>query len=99
MHIRKTFRQQSIHTQKIKNSQQHRPQQLRNWLHLNLKAKADYVTEDMKKIITTAKEEIQKAKTVDDVTKLYNQAKSDYNTAYVTSMRAVMKETGCSVNR
>lgn len=59
---------------------------------LESKAKADYVTEDMKKIITTAKEEIQKAKTVDDVTKLYNQAKSDYNTAYVTSMRAVYEK-------
>lgn len=59
---------------------------------LESKAKADYVTEDMKKIITTAREEIQKAKTVDDVTKLYNQAKSDYNTAYVTSMRAVYEK-------
>ena len=46
----------------------------------------------MKKIITTAKEEIQKAKTVDDVTKLYNQAKSDYNTAYLTSMRAAYEK-------
>ena len=59
---------------------------------LESKAKADYVTEDMKKIITTAKEEIQKAKTVDDVTKLYNQAKSDYNTAYLTSMRAAYEK-------
>mgnify|MGYP004495921229 FL=1 len=59
---------------------------------LESKAKADYVTEDMKKIITTAKEEIQKAKTVDNVTKLYNQAKSDYNTAYLTSMRAAYEK-------
>lgn len=59
---------------------------------LESKAKADYVTEDMKKIITTAKEEIQKAKTVDDVTKLYNQAKSDYNTAYLTSMRTAYEK-------
>ena len=59
---------------------------------LESKAKADYVTEDMKKIITTAKEEIQKAKTVDDVTKLYNQAKSNYNTAYLTSMRAAYEK-------
>lgn len=59
---------------------------------LESKAKADYVTEDMKKIITTAKEEIQKAKTIDNVTKLYNQAKSDYNTAYLTSMRAAYEK-------
>lgn len=59
---------------------------------LESKAKADYVTDDMKKIITTAKGEIQKAKTVDDVTKLYNQAKSDYNTAYLTSMRTAYEK-------
>lgn len=47
----------------------------------------EYETEDMKNIISSAKNDIDTAKTVEECSKIYNQAKQNYNKTYISAMR------------
>ena len=56
---------------------------------LESKVKSEYVTADMNSIISTAKANIENAQSASECSKIYAQAKTDYNNAYLTSMRSV----------
>lgn len=55
---------------------------------LESSVKSEYVNSSMKDIISTAKTKIQSAKTANECNSIYNQAKKDFNNAYLESMRS-----------